>query len=195
MADGRPEHLREAVRRQPAPARLERIDLFQLHRIDPKVPLDDQIGALVELQGEGKIRHIGLSEVTVEQIETAAGGRADRLGAEPLQPRRPAAEDVLEHCERENIGFIPWFPLATGDLAKAGGPLARGASSSAPRRPARAGLAAAALARDAADPGNVLGRAPRGEHRRRRPPIGRFDHGGVGVQATGPVRRVGLPGA
>jgi aryl-alcohol dehydrogenase-like predicted oxidoreductase len=103
--------------------RVERIDLFQLHRIDPEVPLAEQIGELRSLQSEGLIRHIGLSEVGVEQIEQA------RRIAEivSVQNRYNLAdreyEPVLEHCEREGIGFIPWFPLATGRLARPGSPL------------------------------------------------------------------------
>jgi pyridoxine 4-dehydrogenase len=125
VEDGRPAHLREACEGSLRRLRLECIDLFQLHRIDPKVPVEDQIGALLDLQQAGKIRYIGLSEVTVEQIETVR-----RLASVVTVQNRYSLtgrkhEDVLEYCARENIGFIPWFPLATGDLAKAGGPLAR----------------------------------------------------------------------
>ena len=106
---------------------LPRIDLLQLHRIDPKVAMEDQIGALVDLQREGKIRHIGLSEVNVKQIEavrriTPIVSVQNRYN---LVDRN--SEDVLEYCTRENIGFIPWFPLATGELAKHDGPLTRAA--------------------------------------------------------------------
>ena len=101
---------------------VERIDLFQLHRIDPKVPLAEQLGELVELQTEGKIRHIGLSEVTVAQIEAAARW-PHRLGAEPLQPGRPQRGEGGRLLRDEQIGFIPWFPMATGALARPGGPL------------------------------------------------------------------------
>src|ERR1700728_542724 len=123
--DGRPEHLREAVEGSLRRLRLERIDLLQLHRPDPKVPLGDQVGALVELQREGKIRHVGLSNVTVEQIE-AARRMATIVSVQNLYNLSDrTAEDVLEYCTRENLAFIPWFPLATGDLAKHGGALAR----------------------------------------------------------------------
>jgi pyridoxine 4-dehydrogenase len=127
VEDGRPEHLREACEGSLRRLRLERIDLFQLHRIDPKVPLEDQIGALLDLQRQGKIRHIGLSEVTVGQIEivrrlTSIVSVQNRYN---LVDRR--SEDVLDYCTRADIGFIPWFPLATGNLAKPGGPLERAA--------------------------------------------------------------------
>lgn len=125
VEDGRPAHLREAVNGSLHRLRLERIDLLQLHRIDPKVPMEDQIETLVALQREGKIRHIGLSEVTVAQIEAVR--RIATIVS--VQNRYNLAdrnsEPVLEYCTRENLGFIPWFPLATGRLAKPGGPLAR----------------------------------------------------------------------
>ncbi len=127
VEDGRPEHLRSACEGSLRRLKLQRIDLFQLHRIDPKVALEDQIGALLDLQREGKIRHIGLSEVSVEQIEAAR--RMARVVS--VQNRYNlvdrSSEDVLHYCTRENIGFIPWFPLATGNLAKPGSPVARAA--------------------------------------------------------------------
>lgn len=123
--DGRPEHLREACEESLRRLKLERIDLFQLHRIDPKVALEDQIGALVELQHEGKIRHIGLSEVTVKQIEAVRRVTAVASVQNQYNLAYRKSEDVLDYCTREKIGFIPWFPLATGDLAKPGGALTR----------------------------------------------------------------------
>jgi pyridoxine 4-dehydrogenase len=124
VADGRPEHLRSACEGSLRRLRLERIDLYQLHRIDSKVALEDQIGALLDLQREGKIRHIGLSEVSVREIEAVR-----RLAPVVSVQNRynlvdRGSEEVLDYCARETIGFIPWFPLATGDLAKPGGPLA-----------------------------------------------------------------------
>jgi pyridoxine 4-dehydrogenase len=124
VADGRPEHLRSACEGSLRRLRLERIDLFQLHRIDTKVALEDQIGALLDLQREGKIRHIGLSEVSVGEIAAVR-----RLAPVVSVQNRynlvdRGSEEVLDYCDRETIGFIPWFPLATGDLAKPGGPLA-----------------------------------------------------------------------
>jgi len=107
--------------------RLERIDLLQLHRIDPKVRLEDQLDALSRLQQEGKIRHIGLSEVTVAQIE-ASRQLVEVVTVQNLYNlANRKSEDVLDYAEAEGIGFIPWFPLATGDLAAPGGPLARAA--------------------------------------------------------------------
>jgi pyridoxine 4-dehydrogenase len=127
VEDGRPEHLRSAVNGSLRRLKLERIDLLQLHRIDPKVAMEDQIGALVDLQREGKIRHIGLSEVSVRQIEavrriTPIVSVQNRYN---LVDRN--SEDVLEYCTRAKLGFIPWFPLATGELAKHDGPLTRAA--------------------------------------------------------------------
>ncbi len=126
--DGRPQHLRAACEGSLRRLRLERIDLYQLHRIDPKVPADDQIGTLAALQAEGKIRHIGLSEVTVAQITHAR----TRIPVVTVQNRYSLAdrthERVLDYCERETIGFIPWYPLGAGDLAGAGGKLDRAAA-------------------------------------------------------------------
>jgi len=127
VEDGRPKHLRDAVEGSLRRLHLSRIDLLQLHRIDPKVPMQDQIGALVDLQREGKIRYIGLSEVSVKQIEavrriTSIVSVQNRYN---LVDRN--SEDVLEYCSREKLGFIPWFPLATGELAKHEGPLTRAA--------------------------------------------------------------------
>jgi aryl-alcohol dehydrogenase-like predicted oxidoreductase len=125
--DGRPEYLRAQVHSSLRRLRLERIDLLQLHRIDPKVPLGDQIGALARLQREGKIRYIGLSEVSVDQIR-AVRELVDVVTVQNLyNVVNRKSEDVLELCESEQMGFIPWFPLATGDLAQPGGPLARAA--------------------------------------------------------------------
>ncbi|MGA9944790.1 MAG: aldo/keto reductase [Candidatus Cybelea sp.] len=123
--DGRPEHLRAACEGSLHRLRLQRIDLLQLHRVDPKVPLEDQIGTLIELQREGKVRHIGLSNVSVEQLE-AVRRMTTIVSVQNLYNLADRdSEDVLEYCTRENIGFIPWFPLATGDLAEPGGALAR----------------------------------------------------------------------
>jgi len=121
--DARPEHLREACEGSLKRLKLDCIDLYQLHRIDPRVPAEEPLGALAELREEGKIRHIGLSEVSVEQIQRAQ----QIVPIVSVQNRYNLtdrdSEDVLDFCEREGIGFIPWFPLATGDLARPGGPL------------------------------------------------------------------------
>jgi pyridoxine 4-dehydrogenase len=123
--NGRPAHLRAACEGSLRRLKLERIDLYQLHRIDPAVPMEDQIGALKQLQVDGKIRHIGLSEVGVAEIEQARGlvpivSVQNRYNLVDRQ-----SEPVLDYCEREGIAFLPWFPLATGSLARAGSPLAR----------------------------------------------------------------------
>jgi pyridoxine 4-dehydrogenase len=123
--NGRPEHLRTACDGSLKRLKLERIDLYQLHRIDPAYPAEDQLGTLKDLQAEGKIKHIGLSEVSVAQIKHAR----TIVPIVSVQNRYSladrAAEDVLEYCEREKIGFIPWFPLGAGELAAPGGKLAR----------------------------------------------------------------------
>lgn len=100
---------------------LEQIPLFQLHRVDPQVPLEEQVGVLRALQDEGKIRLIGLSNVSVDQIKAArvAAPIATVQNRYNLVDR--SSEEVLDHCERERIGFLPWYPLATGDLARPDG--------------------------------------------------------------------------
>ncbi|HVX53674.1 aldo/keto reductase [Nocardioides sp.] len=121
---GRPAYLRQQAELSLRNLGVEQIGLFQLHRVDPEVPLEDQVGELKELQDEGKIRHIGLSEVSVEQIEAASKVTTIATVQNLYNLANRAAEDVLDHCERHGIGFIPWFPLATGELSRPGGPLA-----------------------------------------------------------------------
>ncbi|MDO3704724.1 aldo/keto reductase [Micromonospora sp. C28SCA-DRY-2] len=120
---GRPEYLRQQTELSLRHLGLDCIPLHQLHRIDPKVPLEDQLGELALLREEGKIRHIGLSEVTVEQIEAARtiAPIASVQNLYNLADR--GAEPVLDHCERNDLAFIPWYPIATGNLARPGGPL------------------------------------------------------------------------
>jgi pyridoxine 4-dehydrogenase len=123
--DGRPEHLREACEGSLRRLRLERIDVYQLHRPDPKVPFEESVGALAELRREGKIRHVGLSNVDVDQL-----ARARKIvPVVSVQNRYSvadrASEPVLEACERDGLAFLPWYPLAAGDLARAGAPLDR----------------------------------------------------------------------
>lgn len=117
VENGRPEHLRSACEGSLRRLRLERIDLYQLHRIDPKVPAEDQLGTLKDLQAQGKIKHIGLSEVSVPQIRKAQ----TIVPIVSVQNRYSLAdrgsEDVVEYCEQQGIGFIPWFPLAAGKLS------------------------------------------------------------------------------
>jgi pyridoxine 4-dehydrogenase len=121
--DARPERLRECCEGSLRRLKLDRIDLYQLHAPDPNVPYEDSIGALKELQDEGKIRHIGVSNVSVEQLEQARG----LVDVVTVQNRYNltdrSSEDVLEACEEARIGFIPWFPLATGSLAEPSGVL------------------------------------------------------------------------
>ena len=125
---GRPAYLRQQCELSLRRLGVERIDLFQLHRIDPEVALEDQVGELKKLQDEGKIRHIGLSEVSVEEID-AAQAVARIVSVQNLfNLARRDAEPVLEHCERNDIAFIPWFPLATGELSRQDGPLADAAA-------------------------------------------------------------------
>jgi aryl-alcohol dehydrogenase-like predicted oxidoreductase len=122
---GFPAYLRQEVELSLRRLGLERIDLFQLHRIDDKFPLEDQIGELAALQQEGKIRHIGLSEVDVTQLE-AAQKIAPIVSVQNMYNLTArAAEPVLEACEAQGLGFIPWFPLAAGPLAAPDGPLQR----------------------------------------------------------------------
>lgn len=125
VENGRPEHLKSACEGSLRRLRLERIDVYQLHRIDAKVPAEDQLGALKELQAQGKIRHIGLSEVKVGQIQQAQ----KMVPIVSVQNRYSlsdrGSEDVLKYCEQEGIGFIPWFPLAAGKLSGMDSPVNR----------------------------------------------------------------------
>ena len=121
--DGRPEHIRTACEGSLTRLGLERIDLYQLHRIDRNVPVEESLGAMTELQSEGKIRFIGLSEVTVEQLGQARSITEIVSVQNRFNLTDRSAGDVLEACERDGLAFIPWFPLETGSLAGAGGPL------------------------------------------------------------------------
>ena len=120
---GRPEYLRQCCEMSLRRLKLDAIDLYQLHRIDAKVPREEQFGVLADLQKEGKIRHVGLSEVKVEEIEAARKQVPIATVQNLYNLANRQSEDVLDFCERENIGFIPWFPVAAGDLAKPGGKL------------------------------------------------------------------------
>ena len=122
---GFPAYLRQECEMSLRRLGVDTIDLFQLHRIDDKFPAEDQIGALVKLQQEGKIRHIGLSEVNVDQLEAAQKVATIVSVQNMYNLSVRSAEPVLEACESQNIGFIPWFPLAAGPLAAADGPLQR----------------------------------------------------------------------
>ncbi|MDJ1132743.1 aldo/keto reductase [Streptomyces iconiensis] len=121
---GRPEYLRQQCELSLRWLRVERIDLYQLHRIDPQVPVADQFGALAQLQREGKVRHIGLSEVTVEQIEEAST-YFDVVSVQNFFNLTDRShEAVLDHCTRQNIAFIPWLPIARGAHAGPDSPVA-----------------------------------------------------------------------
>jgi len=121
--DARPERLKECCEASLRRLRVECIDLYQLHAPDPEVPYEDSIGALKELQDEGKIRHVGVSNVSVEQLAQAR----EIVEVVTVQNRfnvvDRSTEDELDVCSEAGIGFIPWFPLAIGDLARDGGPL------------------------------------------------------------------------
>jgi pyridoxine 4-dehydrogenase len=120
---GRPEYLRQCVHMSLRRLGLEQIPLWQLHRIDAKVPVEDSLGAIKELQDQGLIKHVGLSQVSVAEIEQARQ-ILDVVSVQNLYNLADrSSEDVLDHCEREGIAFIPWFPVAAGDLAKPGGVL------------------------------------------------------------------------
>ncbi len=123
--NGRPEHLRRACEGSLKRLRLDRIDLYQLHAVDPAVPMEDSLGELIRLRAEGKIRHIGLSNVSVEQLQR---GRA-LVPIVSVQNRYNfadrASEDVLQICARDGLGFLPWYPVGAGDLARPGGALDR----------------------------------------------------------------------
>ncbi|GAC1431890.1 MAG: aldo/keto reductase [Ktedonobacteraceae bacterium] len=118
--DGRPEHLREAIEGSLQRLRVERIDVYQFHTVDPNVALEDSLGTLAELQKAGKIRHIGVSNVNPAQLAQAR----KIVSVVSVQNRYNltdrASEEMVDICEREGLGFIPWFPLATGELARPG---------------------------------------------------------------------------
>ncbi|MDT4962759.1 MAG: pyridoxine 4-dehydrogenase [Pseudonocardiales bacterium] len=120
---GRPEYLRQQAVLSLQRLGVERIDLFQLHRIDSKVPLEDQVGELKKLQDEGKIDQIGLSEVSVEELKQAREIAEVATVQNLYNLTNRQSEDVLDYATAEGIGFIPWFPIASGKLAEPGGPV------------------------------------------------------------------------
>lgn len=126
---GDPAYLGQCVRMSLRRLKIERIDLWQLHRIDPKVPAGEQFGFIKEMIDQGFIRHAGLSQVTVEQIEAARKVFPVTTVQNLYNLGNRTDEDVLDYCEASGIGFIPWFPLASGDLAKPGGVVDRLAKS------------------------------------------------------------------
>ncbi len=137
---GRPEYLRQQCMLSLRHLGLERIELYQLHRIDPQVALEDQLGELVALREEGLIHHIGLSEVSLEELRQAQELAPIATVQNLYNLTNRQSEEVLDYCEEHEIGFIPWFPLATGKLANPGGPLDRIASSHG-SRPSQLALA------------------------------------------------------
>ena len=120
---GRPEYLRQCVHMSLRRLKIERIDLWQLHRIDPKVPRDEQFDVIAQMQKEGLIRHAGLSQVSVEEIQAAQKHFKVATVQNLYNLTDRTSEDVLDHCTAQGIGFIPWYPLASGTLAKPGGVL------------------------------------------------------------------------
>jgi pyridoxine 4-dehydrogenase len=122
--DGRPETLRSACEASLKRLRIDRIDLYQLHTVDPSVPIEESVGTLSELQGEGKIRHIGVSNVNARQLAQARQVATVVSVQNRYNLVDRHAEGVLEACERDGIAFIPWFPLGFGDLTRGGGRLA-----------------------------------------------------------------------
>jgi pyridoxine 4-dehydrogenase len=121
--DGRPEALREACEGSLKRLRLDRIDVYQLHAPDPDVPIEESVGELARLREEGKIRHVGLSNVDVEELDRARQVVPIVCVQNRYSLADRSSEDVLEACERAGLAFLPWFPLATGSLARRSGPL------------------------------------------------------------------------
>jgi aryl-alcohol dehydrogenase-like predicted oxidoreductase len=126
---GRPEYLRQELELSLRRLRVDALDLWQLHRIDPKVPRDEQFGVLKEALDAGKVRTVGLSEVSVKEIKAARKVVPIATVQNLYNVANRQSEDVLDHCAAEGIGFIPWFPLASGKLADPGGPLAKAAAN------------------------------------------------------------------
>ena len=121
--NGRPEHIREAIEGSLRRLKLETIDLYQLHRIDPEVPAEESLGTMAELRDEGKVRHVGLSEVGVDELRRAQGTVPISSVQNRYNLTDRGSEAVLEACEADGIAFIPWFPLASGSLSRPGGPV------------------------------------------------------------------------
>jgi aryl-alcohol dehydrogenase-like predicted oxidoreductase len=122
---GRPDYLRQECDGSLRRLGVEQIDLFQLHRVDPDVPADEQFGLLKELRDAGKVAEVGLSEVSVDQIEAALKIVPVVSVQNQYNVAQRTADDIIEFCEARQIGFIPWFPLASGKLSRPGGPLDR----------------------------------------------------------------------
>jgi len=121
--NGRPGHLRKACEGSLRRLRVERIDIYQLHAVDSAVPMEDSLGELIRLKAEGKIRHVGLSNVSVDQLQRARKVVPIVSVQNRYNIADRAAEDVLEVCERDGLGFLPWRPVGAGDLSRSGGAL------------------------------------------------------------------------
>jgi pyridoxine 4-dehydrogenase len=141
---GRPEYLRFACEMSLRRLAVDTIELYQLHRIDPRVPADEQLGVLADLQAEGKIRHIGLSEVDVDQLDRARATAEIATVQNRYNLLDRGSEAIVDRCEQLSIGFLPWFPVAVGELARSGGPLdaLRDATGASPAQLALAWLLA-----------------------------------------------------
>ena len=126
---GRPEYLTQCVEMSLRRLKIDTIDLYQLHRFDAKVPKEETLGALKKMQDEGKIRHIGLSEVSAQEIDEARKIVAIVSTQNLYNLSNRQSEEALVYCEQNNLGFIPWFPVAAGDLARPGGVLDEAAKS------------------------------------------------------------------
>ncbi|CCQ44114.1 aldo/keto reductase family protein [Pseudarthrobacter siccitolerans] len=120
---GRPEYLRQQTELSLRKLKVDTLDLLQLHRIDPKVDAEEQFGVLRELQDEGKVRALGLSQVSVEELEAAGKYFTVSTVQNRYNLTDRSSEDVLRYSEENGIGFIPWAPISAGELAQPGGPL------------------------------------------------------------------------
>jgi aryl-alcohol dehydrogenase-like predicted oxidoreductase len=116
--DGRPEHLRRALEGSLKRLRVERIDLYQLHAPDPKVPFEESVGALAEFQRQGKVRHVGISNVSVKELEKARKIVPVVSVQNEYNIGNRSSEDVLKACERLGVAFLPWYPLGAGDALR-----------------------------------------------------------------------------
>lgn len=194
---GNPSYLRQEVEMSLRRLDVDRIDLMQLHRVDPDFPLADQIGVLVDMQAEGKIRHIGVSEVDVDQLKAAQQITQISSVQNLYNLANRSAEPVLNEAEAQGIAFIPWFPLAAGPLAASEGPLHQLAVDHDAPVPIGAGMVVEAFARDDADTRDVTGEPPgtesgRGSDRADRRTV-RGDQRGRGRLITGRSQAHSLP--
>ena len=165
---GRPEYLRQQCELSLRRLGLERIDLFQLHRIDPKVPAAEQFGLLADLVAEGKVAHVGLSQVTVAELQAAQRVVPVVSVQNLFNLTNRSSADVLAHCTAEGIGFIPWFPVASGALTGPDSPWPRWWPRRGPRRP-RWPWPGCCTTRRSCCPSREPGRSPTSRRTARRP--------------------------